>query len=165
MKIKTDEIDDLLYWTLQQSWPVEQHLVDFASRKVGFVNNEGSCGVRYPGSGGCPRILPGQVAVHHWRQGEFLAVSEVAYLNVMTQFLRDRGEDDLANSLPVPESRRRERLVLDLAGAGTVSILLSYLKKQLGLLHSEMGMAGIKQAMMDDRLSNMPRYLMIEGFG
>lgn len=165
MEISADEIDDLLYWTLQQSWPVEQHLVAFASQQIGFVNNEGYCGVRYPGSDICSGLLPGQVAVHHWRQGEFLAVSEVAYLNAMTQFLRDRGEVTLANSLPAPESRRRECLLLDLSGASTVSMLVSCLKKQLGLLYSGTGMTAINQAMMDYRLSNMPKCLIIEGLG
>ena len=165
MEISADEIDDLLYWTLQQSWPVEQHLVAFASQQIGFVNDEGNCGVRYPGSDIYPGLLPGQVAVHHWHQGEFLAVSEVAYLNVMTQFLIDRGEIALANSLPAPESRRRECLLLDLSGASTVSMLISCLKKQLGIEYSGTSVTAINQAMMDDRLSNMPKYLMIEGLG
>ncbi|WP_419536570.1 hypothetical protein [Endozoicomonas sp.] len=165
MDISADEIDDLLFWTLQQSWPVEQHLVAFASQQIGYVNNEGNCGLRYPESGIHSGLLPGQVAVHHWRHGEYLAISEVAYLNAMAQFLRDRGENGLADSLPPPESRRRECLLLDLSGASTVSILVSCLKKQLGLLYNGGGMAGIKQAMMDDRLSNMPRCLVIEGLG
>ncbi len=99
MEISADEIDDLLYWTLQQSWPVEQHLVAFASGQIGFVNNEGHCGVRYPGSDICSGLLPGQVAVHHWRQGEFLAVSEVAYLNAMTQFLQSRRREIVVKAL------------------------------------------------------------------
>ena len=165
MEISADEIEDLLYWTLQQSWPVEQHLVAFASRQIGYVNSEGNCGIRYPGSDICPDLLPGQISVHYWRQGALLAVSEVAYLNTMTQFMRDRGEDALADSLPASESRRRENLLLDLSGVSTVSILVSCLKKHLGLLQGGIGLRGIRQAMMDDRLSNMPKCLVIEGFG
>lgn len=165
MEISADEIDDLLYSTLQQSWPVEQHLVAFASQQIGYVNNKGNCGVRYPGSDICPDLLPGQIAVHHWRQGTLLAVSEVAYINTMTQFMRDRGEDVLADLLPVSESRRRECLLVDVSGASTVSMLVSCLKKHLGLVYGGMGLTGIKEAMMDDRLSNMPKHLMVEGLG
>ena len=165
MEISADEIDDLLFWTLQQSWPVEQHLVAFASQQIGYVNNEGNCGVRYPGSDIHSGLLPGQVAVHHWRHGDYLAISEVAYLDAMKQFLSDRGEEALANLVPFPESRRREHLLLDLSGASTVSMLVFSLKNQLGLLHSGMGMSGIEQTVLDDRLSNMPKNLIIEGMG
>ncbi|WP_299729235.1 hypothetical protein [uncultured Endozoicomonas sp.] len=165
MEVSADEIEDLLYWTLQQSWPVEEHLVNFATRQIGYVNKGGNCGISYPGSPRFPTLQPGQVAVQHWSSGLVLAVSEVAYLKTLQQFLVDRGEGEWLAEMPEPESRRRQSLILELSGMTDAYRLTSYLKQQLGVLTHLQGLSGIKGAMMDDRLSNMPESLVIEGLG
>lgn len=163
MDVTADEIDDLLYWTLQESWPSEQQLVSFARQRFGYVNEAGDCGVLYPGTDVCRGLLPGQIAIQHWREGVLTPVSEVAYLRVMAQYLKDRGELSLASNVPDPESRRRDKVILDVSQTTSVPLLIRCLKESLGLLYCSSHLSTLLHSICDDRLANMPKVLVVEG--